>query len=585
MAAISESDHLSFQRMKTESVKQRRRELEEEVRKLQKMLTDEQKVHEILQRAQLPNCIPSTIHFPNFLPKEAKELLAELIVLEEEIARLEGEISKIQHSISSTEESRVQDSKRYNQYMHESTGLIASSNHPSTSPTQIPKSNLFEEKAAFERKPMFMFFINQAIKGACFNDGFASNGGSLEIASKMEGQKMANNRERIPRKSEIIEQQHSQKKPPRHPSPRKSDSNVDIFHKLLHETTLSSSPLDKNGQKWQPNKLSEEILRCLICIFLRLMRTSRPMELEKLNNISRSSNLISRTKSSRMVSSLNLNSRPNIHRQTVQKDPYGIFQVQGSLVRDIGPYKNLVRFASSSLELKGIFNCLPLLNKLRNLMSNLHEVNLKSLTHQQKLAFWINIHNICLMHGFLEHGLPSNPEKILGLRNKAVLNIGGNMLNALTIENFILKQPSNTKDAHWKSDKDVKEDAIRIMYGLELAEPNVQFALCFGNRSSPAVKIYTSDGVSAELEKSKLEYFQASIVVTTSRRIMIPKLLFSNMSEDLESLLEWICNQLPTSGTLRKSITDFIRGQSNGKISDIVDILPWDFEFQYLLPI
>ncbi|KAL0907603.1 hypothetical protein M5K25_022022 [Dendrobium thyrsiflorum] len=557
MAAISESDHLSFQRMKTESGKQTRQGLEEEVRKLQKMLTDEERVHEILQRSLLPNCIPSGIHFPNFLPKKAKELLAELIVLEEEIARLEGEISKIQHSISSTEESRVQDSKRFNQYMHERTSLIASSNHPSTSPTQILRSNVFEEKVAFERKPMF--FINQAIKGACFNHGFASNGDSLEIASKMKRRKMANNRERIPRKSEIIEQQHSQKKPPRHPSPRKSDSNVDIFHKLLHETTLSSSLLDKNGQKWQPNKLSEEILKCLICIFLRLMRTSRPMELEKLNNITRSSNSISKTKSSRMV--------------------------QDSFVRDIGPYKNLVRFASGSLELKGIFNCLPLLNKLRNLMSNLHEVNLKSLAHQQKLAFWINIHNICLMHGFLEHGLPSNPEKILGLRNKAVLNIGGNMLNALTIENFILKQPSNTKDAFWKSDKDVKEEAIRIMYGLELAEPNVQFALCFGNRSSPAVKIYTSDGVSAELEKSKLEYLQASIVVTTSRRIMIPKLLFSNMSEDLESLLEWICNQLPTSGTLRKSITDFIRGQSNGKISDIVDILPWDFEFQYLLPI
>ncbi|KAH0452702.1 hypothetical protein IEQ34_020001 [Dendrobium chrysotoxum] len=583
MAAISESDHLSFQRMKTESGKQTRQELEEEVRKLQKMLTDEERVHEILQRAQLPNCIPSAIHFPNFLPKKAKELLAELIVLEEEIARLEGEISKIQHSISSTEESRVQDSKRFNQYMHESTSLIASSNHPSTSPTQIPRSNVFEEKVAFERKPMF--FINQAIKGACFNHGFASNGDSLEIASKMKRQKMANNRERIPRKSEIIEQQYSQKKPPRHPSPRMSDSNVDIFHKLLHETTLSSSPLDKNGQKWQPNKLSEEILKCLICIFLRLMRKSRPMELEKLNKISRYSNSISRTKSSRMVNSLNLNSSPNTYRQPVQKDPYGIFHVQDSLVRDIGPYKNLVRFASSSLELKGIFNCLPLLKKLRNLMSNLHEVNLKSLTHQQKLAFWINIHNICLMHGFLEHGLPSNPEKIIGLRNKAVLNIGGNMLNALTIENFILKQPSNTKDTHCKSDKDVKEDAIRIMYGLELAEPNVQFALCFGNRSSPAVKIYTSDGVSAELEKSKLEYLQASIVVTTSRKIMIPKLLFSNMSEDLESLLEWICNQLPTSGTLRKSITDFIRGQSNGKISDIVDILPWDFEFQYLLPI
>ena len=100
------------------------------------------------------------------------------------------------------------------------------------------------------------------------------------------------------------------------------------------------------------------------------------------------------------------------------------------------------------------------------------------------------------------------------------------------------------------------------------------------------VKIYTSDGVSAELEKSKLEYLQASIMVTSTKRIALPELLLRNINDfaqDMDSLVEWVCHQLPTSGTLRKSMVDCFRGLHRGKISTIVQKIPYEFEFQYLL--
>jgi hypothetical protein len=46
----------------------------------------------------------------------------------------------------------------------------------------------------------------------------------------------------------------------------------------------------------------------------------------------------------------------------------------------------------------------------------------------------------------LHNGLPSNPEKLLALKNKATLNVSGQKLNALVIENFILRQPSSVKE-------------------------------------------------------------------------------------------------------------------------------------------
>lgn len=103
------------------------------------------------------------------------------------------------------------------------------------------------------------------------------------------------------------------------------------------------------------------------------------------------------------------------------------------------------------------------------------------------------------------------------------------------------------------------------------------------------VKIYTAEGVAAELEKSKLEYLQASIIVTNTKKIALPELLLRNMrdfAQDLDSLLDWVCQQLPTSGSLRKSIVDCFRGIHGGaKPSAIVEKIPYEFEFQYLLSV
>ena len=169
--------------------------------------------------------------------------------------------------------------------------------------------------------------------------------------------------------------------------------------------------------------------------------------------------------------------------------------------------------------------------------------------------------------------------------------------------------------AYWKGEKGDKEAIIRELYSVEPFNPNVTFALCCGTRSSPAVsqkikskfnfssslsmlkflsnvnmkvKIYTAEGVVAELEKSKLEYLQASIVVASTKKIGVPELLFRNMvdfAQDGESLIKWVCHLLPTSGSLRKTIVDFYRSQNSGKISNSIENIPYEFEFQYLLSV
>lgn len=123
---------------------------------------------------------------------------------------------------------------------------------------------------------------------------------------------------------------------------------------------------EENNQNWHPNKLSENIIKCLNFIFVRLLRTSRAMELDKSGLTTRSA-APSSARSCRVENTLNTKSSLALQKASRQQDPYGIFDMEESIPRDIGPYKNLVIFTSSSMDPKCISSSssIQLLTKLR----------------------------------------------------------------------------------------------------------------------------------------------------------------------------------------------------------------------------
>ncbi|XP_070681877.1 LOW QUALITY PROTEIN: uncharacterized protein [Malus domestica] len=237
-------------------------------------------------------------------------------------------------------------------------------------------------------------------------------------------------------------------------------------------------------------------------------------------------------------------------------DPYCILPDLDGAVRDVGPYKNLIQITRSSFDVSRLSEYLNGIEKLRNLMHQLCDVDLTFLTYKQKLAFWISIYNACIMHAFLEHGLPSTQEKLLAFMNKG---------------------PAYGK-----------EMLLRHAYGLGYPEPYVTFALCRGSWSSPALRVYTSDDIVNELERAKLEYLEASVEVTSKKKIVVPELLQWHMldfADSMESLLEWIYSQLQRSGSLKRSIIECLNGETKSPISKMVEVQPYESEFRYLLPL
>ncbi|KAF7809807.1 Ternary complex factor MIP1 [Senna tora] len=238
-------------------------------------------------------------------------------------------------------------------------------------------------------------------------------------------------------------------------------------------------------------------------------------------------------------------------------DPYGI--CSESEKRDIGSYKNLCEVKSSNVDLNRTTNALFLIHRLKFLL--------------KKLA-----------SAYLEHGIPESPEMVVALMQEATIVVGGQLLNAITIEHFILRLPYHLKFSCPKSSKN-DEMKARSVFGLEWSEPLVTFALSCGSWSSPAVRVYTASEVENELEAAKRDYLQAAVGITkTTKKLTIPKLLdwyLLDFAKDLECLLDWVCLQLPHE--LRNEAVKCLERKGIEPLSQLVQIMPYEFNFRMLL--
>ncbi|KAH9621977.1 hypothetical protein KSS87_010215, partial [Heliosperma pusillum] len=290
------------------------------------------------------------------------------------------------------------------------------------------------------------------------------------------------------------------------------------FKRQPSEKSLNSSqkqPVNKAlGGDSEPNKVSEDTLKCLCSIFTRMSYKD-----EKT------------TQSSCPL--------PFVSDQDFEtQDPYGTGAEFKE--RDIGVYKFLWIVDANSIDLKWKRKALFLLHKL-------------------------------------------NPEKVVLLMREATITVGGQKMTAITIEHFILRLPFYVKQGGKRSGKgdDLKASS---MFGLECAEPLVTFALSCGSWSSPAVRVYTASQIESELEAAKKEYIQAVVGITKDDKFTIPKLLDwyqLEFAKDLRSLIEWVCLQLPDK--LKKQALCFLETTKDVPLSQLLDVVPYDFSFRYLI--
>ncbi|KAK4260064.1 hypothetical protein QN277_003232 [Acacia crassicarpa] len=535
------------------SNRERKMALIQDVDKLKRKLRHEENVHRALERA-FTRPLGALPRLPPYLPPYTLELLAEVAVLEEEVVRLEEQVVNFRKGLY--QEAVYISSKRNLENLNDSieTNSIRSSKHQRSKSLALNEFNFTTttpsrlqlqppiSRSASSRKLSFSAdtVVSDNITGK--QQLHKKQNSISSIPEEGRGKENLSFSNAVMKDKQSPEKKTSKTSTPVNKTPVKQESaKLQLEWRLTGQERANdrASEVDMT-----PNGISEDIVKCLCSIFIRIC-TSKD-RLGELN------------------------------------DPYGInFQSQK---RDIGPYKNLCEVKASTVDFNRTTNALFLIHRLEFLLGKLASVNLKGLTHHQKLAFWINTYNSCMLNAYLRHGIPENPEMVVGLMQEATLVVGGQLLNAITIEHFILRLPYHLKFSCPKSTKD-NEIISRSSFGLEWSEPLVTFALSCGSWSSPAVRVYTASQVENELEAAKRDYLQAAIGITNTKKIIIPKLLdwyLLDFVKDLESLLDWVCLQLPND-LRNEAIKCLQRSGREPPISQLVQIVPYEFSFRLLL--
>ncbi|CBI38356.3 unnamed protein product, partial [Vitis vinifera] len=294
-----------------------------------------------------------------------------------------------------------------------------------------------------------------------------------------------------------------------------------------------------------PNRISEDMIKCMSAIFCKL--ADPPLTHHGLSS-------------------------PNSSLSSIRLKEFS------------GPYSTMVEVPWIYRDNQKLGAIEHMLQNFRSLISRLEEVDLRKMKHEEKIAFWINIHNALVMHAFLAYGIPQTNVKRVFLLLKAAYNVGGQTISADTIQNSILgcriSRPGQWLRLLLSSKTKFKTGDERQVYAIEHPEPLLHFALCSGSHSDPAVRVYTPKRVLQELESAKEEYIRATFGVRKDHKILLPKVVES-FAKDSQlcpaGVMEMIQQSLPES--LRKSVKKCPAGKSRKNI----EWIPHNFSFRYLI--
>ncbi|XP_010444771.1 PREDICTED: uncharacterized protein LOC104727378 [Camelina sativa] len=326
-----------------------------------------------------------------------------------------------------------------------------------------------------------------------------------------------------------------------------------------------------------PNKLSEGMVKCMSEIYCKL---AEPPSVLHRGLSSPNSSLSSSAFSPSDQYDTSSPGFGNSSSFDVRLD--NSFHVEGE--KDFsGPYSSIVEVLCIYRDAKKASEVEDLLQDFKSLISRLEEVDPRKLKHEEKLAFWINVHNALVMHAFLAYGIPQNNVKRVLLLLKAAYNVGGHAVSAEAIKSTILgckmSHPGQWLRLLFASRK-FKAGDERLAYAIKHPEPLLHFALTSGSHFDPAVRVYTPKRIQQELETSKEEYIRMNLSIR-KQRILLPKLV-ETFAKDSglcpAGLTEMVNRSIPESS--RKCLK---RCQSGSKSRKPIDWIPHSFTFRYVI--
>jgi GrxC family glutaredoxin len=191
--------------------------------------------------------------------------------------------------------------------------------------------------------------------------------------------------------------------------------------------------------------------------------------------------------------------------------------------------------------------------------AELKRVDITNLTRDEKIAFFVNIYNALVIHGFVVQGPPNNHLKRYRYFNSTSYIIGGRCYSLNDIENGVLR--GNRKPiATFK--RPFSSSDPRLKVALDEVEPKVHFALVCGAKSCPPIRTYTPADIDEELKLVTEAYFESdSCMVDLARKeislSMVLKWYRDDFGSNNHEVLCWICGHM-APGDKKTALTSLL---------------------------
>ncbi|XVE67414.1 hypothetical protein DITRI_Ditri08aG0158800 [Diplodiscus trichospermus] len=538
--------------------------LKQEILQLQERLQDQVVVRRALENALSHRPFTYDLTVENLIPKAAKELIKDIAVLELEVAYLEKYLLSLY---------RKNFDKRFSSLKTIDENLkLTSVTHEEMFPEVIQAHDIMSQKE------------NMAIQPSVpVSSRYSMGNPPKECNDVWDTEKLLD--------SSIFRSHSSLSQGSAHSvtSPQKAVAKaVDLYHSLplsmLEQAQMDTSNGFTLAEHFDhvaetPNWLSEEMIKSISAIYCELADPPLISHDYLSSPISYSSSvdvLSSQGQADMWSPEHRKFSSFNSHFD----NPFRI----GEPKEFSGPYCTMVKVQWIRRDNKKLQDIEHKLQHYRSLVYQLEEVDARRMKHEEKLAFWINVHNSLVMHAFLVYGIPKNNLKRLSLLLKAAYNVGGHTISIDTIQSSILgcrlPRPGQWLRFLFPSKTKFKVGDPRRAYAIQSAEPLLHFALCSGSYSDPAVRIYTPKKVFQELEVAKEEYIQLNLGASKEQKILLPKVMeyFAKDSDICSAgLLQMVEQFMPDS--LRKNL----QRSCNRKNGKSIEWISHNFAFRYLL--
>ncbi|KAI3462796.1 hypothetical protein Pfo_019459 [Paulownia fortunei] len=526
--------------------------LRQEILQLEKRLQDQVSIRCALEKALGFRASSHDITNETIIPKPATELIKEIAVLELEVGHLEQYLLSLYRKAFDQQIATLSPSKRDEGF--KSPLATPSRRHLDFSGSDI---TTVREKFAPEAKIQTLSDSRKEANGLS-EEKLVDSGVQRSHSSLSQHSALANiSSPTADALGRAVRACHSQ---PLSMMEYAQNASSHVISLAEHLGTRISDHIPET-----PNKLSQDMIKCMSDIYCRL--ADPPLANHGLSSPTSSLSSMSAFSPKDQCDLWSPGLRNNSSFDVRLDNP---FHVEG--LKDFsGPYSTMVEVNCIYRDGQKLSDIEYLLQNFRSLVSRLEEIDPRKMTHEEKLAFWVNVHNALVMHAFLAYGIPQNNLKRMFLLLKAAYNVGGQVVSADVIQNSILRcrmsRPGQWLRLLLSSKTKFKAGDEQQTYAIERPEPLLYFALSCGSHSDPAVRIYTPKAVFQELEAAKKDYIRATFGIRKDQKILLPKIVeyFSKDSGLCSAgIMEIIQQSLPDS--LRKSIKKHQLGKSRKNI-------------------